>query len=626
MIPKASRFVGYAVAFVAGTLASSPLASAQVTTARASGDTPDVLGVMFRSAVSGVVRDRTGHPQIGVLVELLNTQYGVIAHTFTDDRGRYSLPRLGAGVYQVQASNALFLPAMRPDLRLFANTKAVVNLTLSNLYQALDWLPTQPRDASSADDDWNWTLRLSTNRPLLRVLETNTAQCSSEDTEPGRVLSASDSRSTAVHGPVPVETGHADKAYRVMLRSGFARFGEGGFQQQIGWSADTGEGRAVLLQAGTATEPDGLGRLSTTAAYRQELSPDRSMTTIVTLSDRPSIHSGMSNGLVTMHLRSASTVRLGDFAKLSAGTELEAARLGNGSPALGSHPFATFTVHAGSTEVRYRMSSTLTMTGADTLEQQAAEDAPAFVEQDGRLRMEAGLHQELRVSRQMRSWAGDRAGALTGELSLFDDTLAHPVVEGVLPGKNSGDEATVDSDNVLYDPGTGTIAVSGQGYRHGGVMALLHDQLSPDTWLSFRYAMGDAVSMPETTSNKAPHQGSFAQNLPSFTAKPASMAAVAAGTRLPIIGTAIRGSYRWQPLGTLTEVAPFESGMPDAYLGFSLRQPLHLQRVGTGKLEAILDVRNLLAQGYRPFLSTDGTMVYFAQAQRCIAGGISFSF
>ena len=38
------------------------------------------------------------------------------------------------------------------------------------------------------------------------------------------------------------------------------------------------------------------------------------------------------------------------------------------------------------------------------------------------------------------------------------------------------------------------------------------------------------------------------------------------------------------------------------------------------------DVRNLLAEGYRPFLTRDGSTLYFAQDERSIQGGLSFSF
>ncbi len=544
----------------------------------------------MHSGVSGVVRDRNGQLQVGAAVELLNAQYAVVARTFTDDRGRYALPRVRAGVYQVKATASLLLPAIHPDLRLLANTRAVVNLTLANLYQALDWLPAERRAPNSPEDDWDWTLRLSTNRPLLRVLDQDVAR------------KAAKNGIRDMQGPVLIEESN-DAADRVTwgaeARTGLARFGEGGVEERGQWGSRSAEGsRAVAVTGSVATGPEGLARASTTAEYRQELTPDRSMTTVVTFTERPGIESLGGAGLQTLRVRSASTVQVGDLATFSAGTELAAARLG-GETAVGSHPFASLAAPVNGGVLEYRVSTAPTMTGADVLERQAQEDMPALVEAAGRLAMEGGLHQELAFSRHVGSW--------TGELGVFDDAIAHPVVEGW------GDKAAIDSRDVLYDPGTGIIAVSGQGYSHGGVMALLRDQLSPDTWLSFRYAMGEAIQVPSEGT-----QALAGRNSP--------MAAIAAGTRFASTGTAIRGSYRWQPVSTVTSVAPFAEGVPDAYLGLSVQQPLHLQRVGAGKVEAILDVRNLLAQGYRPFLSEDGKTVYFAQAQRCVAAGIRFSF
>ena len=39
-----------------------------------------------------------------------------------------------------------------------------------------------------------------------------------------------------------------------------------------------------------------------------------------------------------------------------------------------------------------------------------------------------------------------------------------------------------------------------------------------------------------------------------------------------------------------------------------------------------VDLRNLLAEGYQPFLTSDGTHLVFAQAQRSIGGGLAFTF
>ena len=59
--------------------------------------------------------------------------------------------------------------AARKRLRVRANT--VVNLTLNSLYEAMQWLPAEPRAGNAQKDDWAWTLRSAANRPLLRWLE-----------------------------------------------------------------------------------------------------------------------------------------------------------------------------------------------------------------------------------------------------------------------------------------------------------------------------------------------------------------------------------------------------------------------------------------------------------------------
>jgi hypothetical protein len=58
-----------------------------------------------------------------------------------------------------------------------------------------------------------------------------------------------------------------------------------------------------------------------------------------------------------------------------------------------------------------------------------------------------------------------------------------------------------------------------------------------------------------------------------------------------------------------------------------LRQPFRLRNNDTsGRLDLLFDLRNLLAQGYQPFLSSDGSWVIFAQQQRSVRAGLAFSF
>jgi len=47
---------------------------------------------------------------------------------------------------------------------------------------------------------------------------------------------------------------------------------------------------------------------------------------------------------------------------------------------------------------------------------------------------------------------------------------------------------------------------------------------------------------------------------------------------------------------------------------------------GGRSLDVLLDVHNLLAQGFRPFVLSDGSLLMFAQDQRRFSGGVAFTF
>jgi len=89
-------------------------------------------------------------------------------------------------------------------------------------------------------------------------------------------------------------------------------------------------------------------------------------------------------------------------------------------------------------------------------------------------------------------------------------------------------------------------------------------------------------------------------------------------------GTRWYASYRWQPADTVTQLAPYEVGAMRPYLNLNLRQPICIRHDGIN-IEALLNVSNLLAEGYRPYVMNGGTVV-FAQDQRSIGAGVAFTF
>ena len=120
-------------------------------------------------SISGVVRDSGGVAQIGAVVQLLRPDLTVLAVVYTDSEGWFTIPSVLPGKYAIKAMGTSFLPSLRENVRV--RTTTVVNLTLNTLYEAMQWLPSQPRGADAQPDDWKWTLRSAANRPLLRWLE-----------------------------------------------------------------------------------------------------------------------------------------------------------------------------------------------------------------------------------------------------------------------------------------------------------------------------------------------------------------------------------------------------------------------------------------------------------------------
>jgi hypothetical protein len=96
--------------------------------------------------------------------------------------------------------------------------------------------------------------------------------------------------------------------------------------------------------------------------------------------------------------------------------------------------------------------------------------------------------------------------------------------------------------------------------------------------------------------------------------------------RAPHLGTRWQASYRWTSGPAVTPVDMFNAspGQADPFFSLFIRQPL--PGPFAGKMEAIVDVKNLLAQGYVPVLAGDGHTVYLVQTARAVRGGLAFTF
>ncbi len=135
------------------------------------------------------------------------------------------------------------------------------------------------------------------------------------------------------------------------------------------------------------------------------------------------------------------------------------------------------------------------------------------------------------------------------------------------------------------------------------------------------YASGGALVIPA-----APQPTSLTQLIAAAHPHRVQAYAIQLSGTVEGTGTKWRASYTWQPDDTMTAVAPFALNASTPFLNIQLRQPIHVTRNGSGGFEALLDVRNLLAEGYSPYILSDGSLLIFAQDQRSVRAGLAFTF
>jgi hypothetical protein len=536
----------------------------------------------FPATVSGVVRDARGTPQMGAMVELLAANSSVVARVYTNIRGAFTFDHVFPGTYQVKATGDSFLPTLREDLQLRARSKVVVNITLSTLFEAIQWLPAQPRSPDEPTDDWKWTLRSSTNRPLLRLLQDG----------PLVVLSGDD------HGSGP------QLAARVSVTGPSREFGQGGPHHAFAIERSSAVGGHLILRANLSPKPTEGSEYM--AGYQLALGPERQIRNVATVQQMTAIEGGGNQGFYALRLRSAEAVNLGPNASMELGNEVQSVH--GASQTTASLPFLNAVWHEDGVSVAYRAATSPEMQNAG----QVADSntlAPMFSEEGGKVRIQHGLHQELRFE--------DNTASRRALVAFYQDEVHSPVIGG----GGSVSQQDLAGGDMLYDPVSQGFRVTGPGYTTGGISAVLAQKVTSTTWATLSYANGKALAFDVPDSAVTVDEA-----VQSLTQRRTEAITASLDGHVIHTGTGWHASYRWQPANTVTPVALYDSFGQGAYLNVLIRQPIHCGHLLPNGTEALVDVRNLLAEGYRPFLTRDGSTLYFAQSERSIQGGLSFSF
>lgn len=536
------------------------------------------------ASISGVVRNSAGMPQIGALVQILRPDLSVVAIVYTNDKGRYSFPSLPAGRYSIKAMGASFLPSMRENVRV--RTATVVNLTLNTLAEIMAWLPAQRSGNANANDartrdDWKWTLSSAANRPLLRWLE---------------------------DGPLVVVTdapGARPKLKARLLATG-----------QEGTFGENGERYTALVEATPATSRELLARvdfapgsdaaLESMLGFRQELGYAGAVQSMASISIEPEVEGGNAGGLEEALFDSAETLHLGDQLDAEFGSEQVLATFRHNAPntALATLPYANLNVHRGDSTLYYRLGTAL----PGPTEASGSAPRPRAAMDNGELVLEHGLHQEI-------GWQHQTNKSQIA-VAVYSDHLAHPVVEAM------GTGSAIAAQDALYDRGSAMLRGVAPDYSATGFEASFEHNLGSSGRIRLSYANGGTLLLPSAQALAA--RGTLNQTLAAARPRRAQTYSITLSGTLEGSGTRWSASYRWQPEDAITAVTPFTQIATSPYLNLHLRQPL--RRRGNVRVDALLDGRNLLADGYHPITLSDGSVLLLAQQPRALGAGLAFTF
>jgi hypothetical protein len=540
--------------------------------------------------LTGVVVNPSGVPQMGATVSILSES--VLAarglQLLTNERGIFTAERLLPGEYSIRVTLAGFLPAVERHVRIEPNLTTLLKIELDSVFTSLDRLRRQPRQPSEPDD-WAWVLRTSAaTRPVLRWVDGEIVYESEAVASERRAGSPPHGRFELTAGarrPGSVSNLADAPAAAFAYDQSLGRFGHLLMAGQASYERSSAGGgfAAVWLPTGDAAT----GSQTTFVLRQAMLGPDG-----------PGFHGA--------RLGHSNQMQLGERWSLHYGSELVRVHLGRSVTALRPQGELVFrgsprwraSLWLGAQPSPHAGASANTLTA--TLEQLDAFPVVMLVE--GRPVLEGGWHQELAAEHLV----GRNASVFA---AVFRDRSRHTAVFG---------RGARPAQDFLPDFYSRSFAFDGGELNTWGTRLGLRQRFSEDLEAMILYAWAGALTVDEASAAADPRD--------LLHVRPRHSLAGRVTTRVPRLGTRLTASYKWTAGAALSRQDGFGEAafQIDPNLNVTLRQPLP-NFFSSGRFEAVVDVRNLLAQGYVPVSTGDGNVVLVSQF-RTIRGGLAFQF
>jgi len=571
--------------------------------------------VKLSGAITGIVRDTGGIPQMGATVFLYNRQDKIFEKALTDIWGEFRFFSLVPNVYSIRVSLTSFMPAIKRDILVQPGMRSVLNVNLASLFSTIQLAYPAAEAGGLMTDEWKWVLRSSsTTRPITRFLD-RPGQVSSRSTH---TATFSDTRGIVrvSAGEGPLATGIGNEA---ALGTTFAVATSVGGNSTLqvagnfGYGSESGVPAAAFrtsysrsIAAGSDQRPE------VSLTMRQLFLPARWGTGLTGSEAAMPVMRTISAGY-------ADRLELSDNATLDYGSNMDSVTFLEHTNYFSPYARLTYSLSEGE-DLAFAFTSGNArpdLGREDTVDSDLKHGLdnlgvfPNVTLRGGRPRIQRGQEMEVTYSRQ--------AGSRKFYLSAYRESVANAALSIVAPaGLYAGGD-------IMPDLFSGSSMFNAGDFQTAGYTAAITQNLGEHVSVTVMYGSMGALTVEnrELVSQNPDELRSMIH----AGRKHAGTTRISA--TVPKAGTHLVASYqwasdnRWAAPGNVYSTQALRSAPG---LNIYIRQPLPMPVSLPWRMEATADLRNMLAQGYLPLNMANGQSVLLVETPRSVRGGLSFIF
>ncbi|MEW5975707.1 MAG: carboxypeptidase-like regulatory domain-containing protein [Acidobacteriota bacterium] len=538
-------------------------------------------------SIRGVVKDTQGLPLAGVAVSLLQGHFNprIESRVKTDGDGNFEIRDISPGMYALKVSVASYVPLVKTGIEVFSGRVSGLSLVLDNLYQSAVLGVSGGQDGTRPKEKIESVLRSSAStRPILRVLG-DSGTTSKPDVESTLEASAdSPKKWNDIRGVFSVYNAAYSSDPAIPNLSGtfteFAVFKDLNAQTSVVFAG-------IISESGVA-EIDSVFRFRNVNGHRPTLRV--SLGQLPYFSDLALVSRKFQH-LNLYSLDFEDEVRLSQFLSVMYGSEFQMSRPGLPTKrfrprwAVSVHPSQQTKVTLLRTNSLPRMSRSVALPEGETVEF----SSPFEHEYGSRFMFGVNpfTHSELSFEHQLSADRRLVVGAYND-----DYTMGRTPISWWLAPSGESVRGAVRGVRVAYRQRLNSQFSGAVGYTLGGGLR--------DSGADVAYTV---------------------QN---FHVLSANLV-----TSFWRSGTQVFTTYRWVSGPSLTVIDPYQEVFDSAAPGLSFQVSQTIPYIGRfipGKLEAQVDVRNLL--GAQNSSETSGSVkrVEFSPPPKSVRGGIQLKF